>query len=84
MRDETEEIRRGMVAEINENVSEREVLEAAYGKEVWDTRELGAAFDVLGFMAPFCVVRRKADGLKGTVEFQHFPRYYFSFLGDRS
>ena len=83
MRDETEEIRREMVAEINANATERESLEAAYGKDIWDTRELGAAFDVLGFMAPFCVVRRKADGVKGTVEFQHFPRYYFSFTEDR-
>lgn len=83
MRDETEEIRREMVAEINANATEREALETVYGKEVWDTRELGAVFDVLGFMAPFCVVRRKADGVKGSVEFQHLPRFYFSFTEDR-
>ncbi|MFH2076395.1 MAG: hypothetical protein ABIJ57_13800 [Pseudomonadota bacterium] len=82
MRDETEEIRQERVIEINANATGRTALEAAYG-EVWDTRELGAAFDVLGFMAPFCVVKRRADGVKGSVEFQHYPRYYFSFTEDR-
>lgn len=82
MRDETEEIRQERVIEINANATGRTALEAAYG-EVWDTSELGAAFDVLGFMAPFCVVKRRADGVKGSVEFQHYPRYYFSFTEDR-
>jgi hypothetical protein len=30
-------------------------------------------------MAPLVVVRRKADGVKGSLEFQHMPRYYFGF-----
>jgi hypothetical protein len=34
-------------------------------------------------MAPFVVVRRKSDGVKGSMMFQHMPRYYFSFREDR-
>lgn len=83
MKDETEEIRRELVAEINENAGERTALEADHG-QVWGTKELGRDFDVTGFMAPFCIVKRRADGVVGTVTFQHSPRYYFSFLGDRS
>jgi hypothetical protein len=33
-------------------------------------------------MAPFVVVRRKADGRKGSLEFQHHPRFYFNFMPD--
>jgi hypothetical protein len=34
---------------------------------------------VIGFLAPFVVVRRKIDGVKGSLEFQHHPRFYFGF-----
>jgi hypothetical protein len=30
-------------------------------------------------MAPLVVVRRKPDGVKGSLEFQHNPRLYFTF-----
>lgn len=45
---------------------------------MWDTTEL-AEFVIIGFMAPILVVQRKADGVKGTLEFQHQPRFYFNF-----
>jgi hypothetical protein len=32
-----------------------------------------------GFKAPLVVVRRKSDGKKGSLEFQHQPRFYFGF-----
>ncbi len=35
-----------------------------------------------GFLAPFVVVRRKADGQLGSLEFQHEPRLYFHFEPD--
>ena len=79
--DPTEQFRRQRVAEINAAPGSRETLEAEYGK-VWTTQELGDDFDVEGFMAPYVVVRRKADGKKGTLEFQHSPRFYFNFVGD--
>jgi hypothetical protein len=36
-------------------------------------------FQVLGFLAPYVVVRRRSDGRKGSLEFQHNPRFYFGF-----
>jgi hypothetical protein len=81
MHDETEPIRRQRLAEINAEPGSREGLEAQYG-QVWDTRELGGDFEVLGFMAPLIVVRRKSDGVKGSLEFQHQPRFYFNFQAD--
>jgi len=37
-------------------------------------------FEVLGFLAPYCDVIRKSDGIRGTLEFQHSPRLYFRFV----
>jgi hypothetical protein len=76
--DPTESIRRERLAEINAVPGSREALEAQHG-QVWDTNELGRDFTVLGFLAPFVVVRRKGDGVRGSLEFQHSPRYYFNF-----
>jgi len=60
--------------------AERARLSAIHGAEnVWDTRELQEKFSVEGFMAPFVTVTRKSDGAKGAVEFQHYPRLYFTF-----
>lgn len=81
MPDETESIRRQRLAEINAEPGSREALIAQYGK-VWNTQELTDDFEVVGFMAPLVVVRRKSDGVKGSLEFQHRPRYYFSFTPD--
>ena len=82
MTDETEQVRRQMVQEINSNAGEREELEGRYG-QVWDTKELTRAFHVHGFAAPCVVVTRKADGVKGSLMFQHYPRYYFDFSADK-
>ena len=76
--DQTEDIRRDMVAQINSNPSEREKLEALHG-QVWDTDQMQEEFVAEGFMAPFIVVTRKRDGMKGSLAFQHSPRYYFAF-----
>ena len=79
--DPTEDIRRTMVAEINVEQAERDALTARYG-QVWNTTELKDAYEVTGFLAPFIVVTRKSDGAKGSLMFQHSPRYYFSFTKD--
>ena len=79
--DPTENIRRAMVEEINAAPGSREALEAQHG-QVWDTTELGRDFEVRGFSAPFVVVRRKADGVLGSLMFQHGPRFYFDFKAD--
>ena len=78
MTDPTESIRREMVAEINAKMSPREAMEAEHG-QCWDTSELQRDFEVTGFMAPFVVVRRKSDGQKGSMLFQHSPRFYYGF-----
>lgn len=49
-------------------------------QECWTTEELRRDFEVLGFQAPYVVVRRRADGVEGTLEFVHAPRVYFSFV----
>tara|TARA_Y100000310_G_scaffold91334_1_gene88674 strand:+ start:2028 stop:2273 length:246 start_codon:yes stop_codon:yes gene_type:complete len=81
MSDPTENIRRNMVAEINSDPGSREALEAQHG-QVWDTEQMSEDFEAIGFMAPFIVVRRKSDGVKGSLTFQHSPRFYFNFQAD--
>lgn len=76
--DPTEAIRRERLVEINAKSGGREALEAKHG-QVWDTGQLSEDFEVMGFLAPLVVVRRRTDGVKGSLEFQHSPRYYFNF-----
>ena len=78
MSDETESIRRQQLAQINAEPGSREALEAQHG-QVWNTQELGRDFTVEGFLAPYVVVRRRSDGQRGSLMFQHDPRYYFGF-----
>ena len=78
MSDQTEALRRQRLAEINAEPGSREALEAEHG-QVWSTEELQQDFEALGFMAPFIVVRRRSDGTKGSLEFQHSDRFYFNF-----
>lgn len=76
--DPTEAPRRQLVAEINAAPGSREALEAQHG-QVWDSEQLTTEFTVQAFLAPFVEVRRKTDGKKGTLMFQHAPRFYFRF-----
>ena len=79
--DTTETARRQLVSELNAAPKGRAELQAEHG-EVWDTDELGRDFDVKGFLAPFVGVRRKRDGVVGSLMFQHAPRFYFRFAPD--
>ena len=74
-------IRHQRLIDINAEPGSRTALEAKHGR-VWETSELAADFDVLGFLAPYVAVRRRSDGRKGSLEFQHNPRFYFSFVPD--
>jgi hypothetical protein len=76
MTDETENIRRAM---LTSGQPQRDLAEA---KQRWDTDQLREEFEVHGFLAPFIVVTRKADGVKGSMEFTHNPRFYFNFVPD--
>ena len=79
---EMDAIRRQERIEINSqpNIT-RESLEAEHG-QVWDTNQLSADFSVTGFLAPYVVVKRKADGVVGSMKFTHSPRFYFNFVAD--
>lgn len=80
--DETEEIRHEMQAQINAKEAGREEMEKEHG-QVWNTDELRRDFEVIGFMAPCCVVKRKSDGKKGSLYFQHSPRFYYGWEEDK-
>lgn len=48
--------------------------------------ELLEQYEVLGFAAYMCMVKRRADGVKGTLDFTHviegddkIVRYYYNF-----
>ena len=45
----------------------------------WTTDEMTAEFETVGFAAPFVVVIRRSDGVKGTLEFTASPRVYFGW-----
>ena len=81
MHDPTEDIRRKEAVAINADPMSREALEDKYGA-VFSTQELRGTFEVLGFAAPFVVVRRRSDGVVGSLKFQHDPRLYFAFRED--
>lgn len=75
--DPTEPIRRELQAMINSNPQCRECLVDEFG-QAWDTEELCRDFTVTGYAAPLVVVRRKSDGARGSLFFQHGPpRLYF-------
>lgn len=52
----------------------------SYNGPVWDTAGMQEDFEAIGFAAPFVVVRRRSDGVKGTLTFTHSPRHYFDFV----
>ncbi len=81
MDDPTEAIRRERLVAINVEPGSRQALEGKHG-QVWDTAELARDFEVVGFLAPLVVVRRRSDGRKGSLEFQHQPRFYFNLVLD--
>lgn len=77
-----ENIRRNLINQINKEAADRKPLEEQHG-QVWNGEQLSKDFEVIGFLAPFVSVRRKTDGVKGTLMFQHQPRFYFSFEEDK-
>jgi hypothetical protein len=71
--DTTETMRRVMVEE--ENTRQDDDIEG----QSWTTEQLQEDFTVSQFLAPFVLVRRKSDGVKGTLMFRHHPRLYYGF-----
>jgi len=73
MTDPTEEARRELQAAVNSGEIQPKGL-------TWTTEQLREEFEVQGFAAPFVVVRRRSDGVRGTLAFRHNPRVYFCFV----
>lgn len=55
---------------------------SADGKWQWSKDELLRDFEVLGFSAPFVIVVRKSDGVRGSMEFYGSLRVYANFMSD--
>jgi hypothetical protein len=79
---EVEIARRQRAMELNRDPGSSSQLEARHGR-TWNAEELARDFEVIGFAAPYVVVRRKSDGTMGSLEFQHSPRFYFNFEPDQ-
>jgi hypothetical protein len=87
--DPTEQLRRDRIAQLNNDLTDAQYvklnvfreLESRYGK-IWDRQGLKQDFTVLGFLAPYVMVREKATGKKGSLEFIHSPRFYFNWQED--
>jgi hypothetical protein len=73
----TDDIRRNMI-----ETGQPQANLAAEQGPTWDTTALQQDFEVLTFGAPFVVVRRRSDGVLGSLEFTHSPRVYFNFVPD--
>ena len=64
----------------NTNARNREALEAQYGK-VWTVDELAKEFVITAIIPPSVVVRRRADNMVGSMQFQ--GELYFNFHPQR-
>ena len=61
-----------------DKATERQKLTDIHG-DVWNTTELQRDFSVESFLAPLVIVTRRSDGQRGTLDFNHSPRFYYSF-----
>ena len=61
---------------------EEKIVELVSPPRYLTTKEMQELYTVESFCAtfPFVIVRRKADNAKGTLQFQHMPRFYFNFV----
>jgi hypothetical protein len=76
--DPTEDQRAALVPQMPAELAAK----VAAGERVWTTQEMTKEFEALGFMAPFIVVRRRADGVKGSLMFTGQPRLYFGWRNE--
>ncbi len=57
----------------------REELQQSHG-QVWSTKELQRDYTVESYGVGRCVVLRKSDNVRGSLDFQHRPRFYYGFI----
>lgn len=75
--------RKFLAVVINSHPHTKEQLQEKHG-QAWTSDELREHFEVIGFASPLVVVKRKADGQKGSLYFQAAPRIYFGWAPDYS
>lgn len=44
------------------------------------TEQMQKLYEVIAFAAPMVIVRRKSDNIKGSLQFDHRPRFYYDFV----
>jgi hypothetical protein len=78
------------VEEVNDSDVRRRMISSGQvdkdlevAEQTWTTEEMTAEFEAVGFAAPFVVVKRRSDGVLGTLEFKHSPRVYFGWQEDK-
>ena len=57
----------------------RKEIEKTWGK-CWDTHQAQREFEFISFASPYAMVKRKNDGVKGSLTFIHSPSFYFDFV----
>ncbi len=77
MNDPTEALRRTMIE------TDQPARDLAQADQRWNTEEVQRDFIIRSFLAPFVFVTRRSDGVKGSMEFTHSPRFYFNFKADK-
>jgi hypothetical protein len=73
----------GMVRDRTEDEAYAELVDQYGAENVWNTLGLTRDFEVIQFAAPFVVVVRKSDSVRGSLAFTHAPRYYYDFKPDK-
>ena len=69
----------GADMERRERRTRRDLLQAGF-KDIMTTEEATELFEFEGFGGGIAVVTRKSDGVRGSLNFTHLPRFYFDFL----
>ena len=67
---------------VNKSPRTREEL-ALHHDAVWDTKEVGLEFEILGFKSPFVIAQCRRTGTRGTLIFQNSPRLFFGWDPER-
>lgn len=61
-------------------LAERRKVLARQFNDVMTTAEMMEQYEAVGFGGGLVVVRRRSDGVLGSLQFDHSPRLYYGFL----
>ncbi len=62
-----------------ECLNQKQLTQKLNNAPVWNTAELCAVWEPLFFYAPMVMLRRKSDGMVGSMLYQDTPRLYFAW-----